>query len=168
MGDLFGMLMRYMLVAILFATPVLGVAAQKADFVLVRKSESKLYLKAGDKTLRVYRVALGTRPKGKKQWVGDERTPEGRYVLDYKKSNSSFYKAIHISYPNESDRKRAAELGVSPGGAIMIHGQPNGLGRLAAVNQMFNWTDGCIAVTNHEMDQIWDAVEPGTPIEIVP
>ena len=100
------------------------------------------------------------------QQEGDQRTPEGRYTLDYKKSNSGFYKAIHINYPNLDDIKRANELGVRPGGMIMIHGQLNRMGDRRV--QPSNWTNGCIAVLNHEMDEIWNAIEPGTPIVIEP
>jgi murein L,D-transpeptidase YafK len=141
---------------------------EMADTVLVKKSESKLYLKKDGKIIKEFHVAFGANPKGHKQQEGDERTPEGKYTLDYKKENSSFYKAIHISYPNESDKKRAKESGVNPGGLIMIHGQRNGLGWLSWITQIFDWTDGCIAVSNSAMDQIWDAVAVGTPIEIKP
>ncbi|MFW5936693.1 MAG: L,D-transpeptidase family protein, partial [Desulfosalsimonas sp.] len=114
-------------------------------------------------------VALGGNPRGHKQQEGDGRTPEGLYVLDYKNPNSEFYKSIHISYPNADDRKTARELGVSPGGAIMIHGQKNGADRLSTeIIQLFNWTDGCIAVTNSAMDEIWQAVDINTPIRIKP
>jgi murein L,D-transpeptidase YafK len=104
---------------------------------------------------------------GHKQQEGDERTPEGKYLLDYKKDDSAFYKAIHISYPNQNDIENAKKRGVSPGGLIMIHGQRNGLGWLSFASQFFNWTNGCIAVTNSEMEEIWLAVDAGTPIEIV-
>jgi len=120
------------------------------------------------KVVKKYQIALGANPKGHKQQEGDERTPEGKYILDYKKSDSSFYKAIHISYPNKNDREKARKLGVSPGGSIMIHGQKNGLGWLSWISQGFNWTDGCIAVTNKEMDEIWSLVKVGTVIEIQP
>jgi murein L,D-transpeptidase YafK len=139
-----------------------------ADMVLVTKSESKLYLKKDGKIIKEFHVAFGANPKGHKQQEGDERTPEGKYILDYKKEDSSFYKAIHISYPNESDKKRAKELGVNPGGLIMIHGQKNGLGWLSWITQLFDWTDGCIAVSNNAMDEIWESVKVGTPIEIKP
>ncbi|MGL5037551.1 MAG: L,D-transpeptidase family protein, partial [Aeromonas sp.] len=109
---------------------------------------------------------LGPAPKGPKLQVGDQRTPEGTYILDYKKSNSGFYKAIHISYPNLADMRRSSLAGVEPGGMIMIHGQPNRLGNRRM--QPSNWTNGCIAVLNHEIDEIWDAIEPGTPIIIKP
>jgi len=140
----------------------------KADLILVKKNEKRLYLIKNKKSFRIYRVSFGANPKGHKQQEGDERTPEGKYILDYKKTDSSFYKAIHISYPNEKDKKRAIELGVTPGGAIMIHGQKNGFGWLGFITQFFNWTDGCISVKNNEMDEIWLSVEPGTPIIIEP
>jgi len=138
------------------------------DTVLVVKSEQKMYLLSGNEKLKSYAVALGGNPQGHKQQEGDEKTPEGNYTLDYKKSDSSFYKAIHISYPNEVDIKNAKALGVDPGGLIMIHGQRNGLGWLSSLSQYFNWTNGCIAVTNEEMDEIWSLVKEGTPIVIRP
>lgn len=141
---------------------------EKADMVLVIKSSSKLYLKKNGKIIKEYHVAFGANPKGHKQQEGDERTPEGKYFLDYKKKDSAFYKSIHISYPNEADKKRAKESGVNPGGFIMIHGQKNGLDQLSFITQRFNWTDGCIAVTNSAMDEIWNSVNIGTPIEIKP
>ena len=146
--------------------PPVAFGIEKADSVLVVKSESKLYLIKNEKVFREYKAAFGANPKGHKQQEGDERTPEGKYVLDYKKSDSSFYKSIHISYPNENDKKRAEEAGVNPGGLIMIHGQKNGFWWLSWITQCFNWTDGCIAVSNGAMDEIWDSVDIGTPIEI--
>ncbi|MGD9211125.1 MAG: L,D-transpeptidase family protein [Desulfobacteraceae bacterium] len=140
----------------------------KADFVLVVKSEKRLYLKRDDKILKSYRVVFGANPEGHKLMEGDQRTPEGIYFLDYKLEKSAFYKAIHISYPNNKDIRKAKELGVDPGGSIMIHGQPNDCFWPPMVTQYFNWTDGCIAVTNFEMDEIWDAVDEGTPIRIMP
>jgi murein L,D-transpeptidase YafK len=142
--------------------------SEKADRVLVIKSESKLYLKKKGKTLKAYHVAFGAQPKGHKRREGDERTPEGKYTLIYKKKDSSFYKSIQISYPNEADKKRAKQSGVNPGGFIMIHGQKNGIGWLSWITQRFNWTDGCIAVSNSAMDEIWESVNVGTPIEIKP
>lgn len=127
-----------------------------------------MYLFAQDSLIKEYSIVLGGNPKGHKQQEGDERTPEGQYILDYKKKDSSFYKAIHISYPNQDDKDRARDQGVNPGGLIMIHGQKNGLGWLAWVSQNFNWTNGCIAVTNREMDEIWSLVKTGTSIEIQP
>lgn len=140
--------------------------AESADSVLVDKSDGKLYLLKNGSVIAEYSAAFGANPTGHKQQQGDERTPEGHYVLDYRNADSSFYKAIHISYPNEADKQAAAAKGVDPGGAIMIHGQRNWLGWLSFVTQRFDWTDGCIAVTNSEMDEIWDSLPVNTPIEI--
>lgn len=156
-------LVLWLLIWLPFSTLAGGV-----DLVLVEKSKSRMYLKSGDKIIKEYRVVFGADPVGHKQQEGDERTPEGRYVLDYKKKDSAYYKAIHISYPNSTDKKRARSKGVDPGGAIMIHGQKNGWGWLGFVSRFFNWTDGCIAVTDEEMEEIWNLVETGTPIEIRP
>lgn len=147
----------------------MAMALPKADFVLVNKSERKLYLLSEGRPIRTYHVALGDQPKGHKRREGDERTPEGRYQLDLKNEKSEFYKSIRISYPNRFDRLAAKTAGYSPGGAIMIHGLPNRESEWPPrVRQAFNWTDGCIAVTNEEMDEIWAAVDVGTPIEILP
>lgn len=151
---------------LVFAWP--ASATPKVDLVLVKKSERKLLLMSAGRAIREFSVALGPRPHGPKLAAGDERTPEGDYVLDGKNSNSAFYKSIHISYPNERDRERAERLGVRPGGSIMIHGQPNVTQWPADVAQTFNWTNGCIAVTDRQMDEIWDAVDVGTPIRIQP
>jgi murein L,D-transpeptidase YafK len=139
-----------------------------ADSVLVDKSEKKLYLLREGIKYREYSIALGPRPRGHKLHAGDERTPEGRYILDFKTEKSDFYKAIHISYPNEQDIKRASDIGAAPGGSIMIHGMPNNTTLPPELIQMFNWTDGCIAVTNQDMDEIWSAIKPGIPIDIRP
>ena len=160
--------MRIFIIIFFLLLPNWAFGIEKADMVLVVKSESKLYLLKNQKVLSEYKVAFGANPKGHKQQEGDERTPEGKYILDYKKDDSAFYKAIHISYPNEADKKRAKEAGVNPGGFIMIHGQKNRLGWLSWITQNFNWTDGCIAVSNSAMDEIWESVSAGTPIEIRP
>ncbi len=148
-----------------FSLPEAAWAFTRVDTVLVVKSERMLYLKSNGEIFRRYPVALGPVPWGHKQQEGDERTPEGRYILDYKNSESRFYKSIRVSYPNLHDRLRAEQLGVDPGGNIMIHGQPEGAEEGA---QLFNWTDGCIAVSNEHMDEIWQLVTVGTPIEILP
>lgn len=139
----------------------------KIDKVAVDKSERIMQLLSSDKVIRSYHIALGDNPKGHKRQEGDERTPEGVYTLDYKNENSIAYRSIHISYPNAADIAQAKARGVSPGGAIMIHGQMNGFEALTDYYQQHDWTDGCIAVTNEEMDEIMAAVEVGTPIEIV-
>ena len=141
---------------------------QIADAVLVIKSESRLYLMREGRELASFKVAFGSNPKGHKQQQGDEKTPEGNYILDYKNPYSKYYKSIHISYPNAQDRANAKKRGVDPGGDIMIHGQANGYERFAFIAQLFNWTNGCIALSNSDMDVVWHAVIPGTPIEIRP
>lgn len=143
-------------------------ATEKVTLVRVDKSDRQMELLAGETVLRRYAIALGANPVGHKQQEGDERTPEGRYVLDWRKQNSTATLAIHISYPNKLDRAAALQRGVSPGGAIMIHGQPTGYGWWSWLLQRFDWTDGCIAVSNDEMREIWDMVDNGTPIEIRP
>jgi murein L,D-transpeptidase YafK len=159
---------RSIVLAVLLSATVSAAWAEKADRVVVKKSESRLYLERDGKPFASFRATFGAEPKGHKQQEGDERTPEGRYVLDSKNANSAYYKAIHISYPNGQDIAAAKVQGVEPGGLIMIHGQRNGFGWLASVAQWFNWTDGCVAVSNKEMDTIWKAVDVGTPIEIFP
>lgn len=139
-----------------------------ADMVLVSKSQRRLYLLREDRILKSYPVALGGDPEGHKQREGDSRTPEGRYEIDYKNPNSKFHLALHVSYPNAHDRRVAQELGVSPGGDIMIHGLPNGYSWAGFVWKNMDWTDGCIAVNNEAIREIWAAVDPGTPIYISP
>lgn len=136
------------------------------DLVKVDKSANKMYLLDGEKTIKEYHIALGANPQGHKQQEGDERTPEGVYTLDYKKEDSSFYRAMHISYPNQQDIESAKARGVSPGGFIMVHGQRNGLALMAPISQNFNWTNGCIALTNKEMDEFMTLVATGTKIQI--
>jgi len=149
--------------------PATGHAATAtADFVRVKKSEQRLYLLHDGKAFAAFHVVFGPHPEGPKVRQGDGRTPEGRYVLDTRNAHSAYHRSLHVSYPNAADRKRAAQLGVAPGGDIMIHGQPNGWGAYAAATQRTNWTLGCIALTDEDMDIVWDSVPPGTPIEIEP
>lgn len=141
-----------------------------ADEVLVKKGQRRLYLLRDGQPFRTYRVALGFAPEGHKEREGDGRTPEGRYVLDWRNANSQFTKAINISYPNAADRARAAARGDRPGGAIMIHGEPRGQ-RQRALRELIryeDWTQGCVAVSNLAMDEIWRYTLDGTPIEIQP
>ena len=118
--------------------------------------------------LKQYRVSLGGSPVGAKTQEGDRKTPEGVYRIDYRKADSAFHRALHVSYPNYKDRARAAAAGVSPGGLIMIHGIRNGLGGLGRWHRLVDWTNGCIAVSDPEIEQIWAAVPDGTPVEIRP
>jgi len=136
--------------------------------VLVRKTERRLYLLSDQETVKEYRISLGDNPVGHKLSEGDERTPEGDYTLDWRLANSDFYKAIHISYPSARDRELADAWGLDPGGSIMIHGLPNNAGDMAFAYIGLDWTDGCIAVSNEAMDEIWTLVKNGTPIRIEP
>lgn len=141
-----------------------------ADQVVVRKAQRVLQLLEGGRVFREYRINLGDSPVGHKMQEGDERTPEGDYILDWRNPQSRFYKSIHVSYPNAQDRLVARALGVDPGGMIMIHGRPNWLkpGPLMKDYDELDWTDGCIAVTNTAMADIWARVRDGTPITILP
>lgn len=144
--------------------------AVRVDLVRVDKAARTLSLIGNGVVLHRFSIRLGGAPIGHKQREGDRRTPEGRYLLDFRKADSAFYRAIHVSYPNRQDRANARRLGVPPGGAIMIHGQPNGL-RLEADSTTtipYDWTDGCIALSNADMTTLWNLVRVPTPIEIVP
>lgn len=158
------------MVALAFGAAPLAAWASvpKADKVLVLKGERKMFLLKRGAAFRVYEVALGPTAKGHKEQQGDGRTPEGEYILDSRNPNSNFYRAIHISYPNETDRETARSKGVSPGGNILIHGLPRDMSDLGADHALWDWTNGCIAVTNEEMDELWQAIDNGTPIEIRP
>lgn len=141
----------------------------KADLVMIVKSQNTLYLSNKGKVFRTYKVALGGNPIGHKETEGDKKTPEGFYTLDFFKCNSTFYKAFHISYPNAQDIANARKLGRRPGGQIMIHGQPNNTAWAKKhIKPNENWTAGCIALFNNEMDELLKFVEVGTPILIKP
>ena len=139
-----------------------------ADRVLVEKAARRLSLLRDGNPLKVYRVALGGDPIGAKEQEGDQRTPEGIYVIDFHKEDSDYHRALHVSYPDSRDIERAEAQGVSPGGDIMIHGIRNGRGWIGAFHRRTDWTAGCIAVTDFEIEEIWRAVPDGTPIEIRP
>jgi len=139
---------------------------QKADRIVVVKSDHTMTLMAGGRTLKVYKVSLGRGAPGPKEHEGDNKTPEGEYVIDQKNAKSRFHLALHISYPNADDKKRAHDAGLDPGGAVMIHGLENGLGWLGPIQHDVDWTEGCIAVSNPEIEEIWRLVPTGTPIEI--
>src|SRR5579863_4536731 len=138
------------------------------DRILVEKSKRTMTLFSGDAVVKTYQVALGGDPVGPKRREGDHKTPEGFYTIDSKNAHSIFHLALHVSYPSEADRKRARKLGVSPGGAIMIHGLPKEFAYLGALHRKTDWTDGCIAVTDEEIEEIWKLVKIGTPVEIRP
>lgn len=138
-----------------------------ADKVLIEKKARRLTLFYNGRSLKSYRVALGPDPEGKKVEEGDKRTPEGTYMIDRRKELSGYHRALHISYPNPDDIAQANARGVSPGGDIMIHGLPNGIGFFGKLHVKRDWTFGCIAVTNPEIDEIWRVVPDGTTVEIV-
>jgi murein L,D-transpeptidase YafK len=140
----------------------------RAELVLVEKAKRRLSLLRDGRVYRSWRVSLGGNPVGHKRREGDQRTPEGRYVLDWRNPDSCCYKSLHVSYPNAADRAAAVARGDDPGGLIMIHGQVNGLGWLGWLAQYLDHTHGCIAVRNIPMEVIWRAVPDGTPIEIRP
>ena len=139
-----------------------------ADRVVVHKGERRLELMRGDKVLRTYRIALGLNPVGHKERSGDFRTPEGRYRLTRRNSRSDFFLSIQVSYPNEQDLRNARRNGRDAGGSIMIHGLPNQLKHAPSYYETRDWTDGCIAVTNSEMVEIWLLISDNAPIEILP
>lgn len=147
--------------------PPLAAKEAQADRIMVSKVDKTLYLLQGDKVLKSYRISMGGRwDEGHKQREGDERTPEGSYQIDWRNERSRAYLSLHISYPNAEDSAQAQAAGYSAGGDIMIHGLPNGLGWFAPVHHLMDWTDGCIAVTNEEMREIWSLVSNNTPITI--
>lgn len=153
---------------LLISATALSAATPRANRVVVLKKNRTLILYSNGTELQRYKVALGGNPVGPKQRQGDRRTPEGTYTLDFRNEHSRFYKSLHISYPNSADRERARKAGVSPGGDIFLHGLPNGYGSVGATHRLRDWTDGCIAVTNREIDEIWSLVPNGTVIEIRP
>lgn len=149
--------------------PVTGLpASARADHVVVDKSARTLRLMHGDQVLKTYRVSLGGAPVGAKQREGDQRTPEGEYRIDYRNPQSDYHLALHISYPAPADTARAQQAGVSAGGDIMIHGAPNGYGWIGRIHRFRDWTAGCVAVTDVEIEEIWRAVPDGTPVTLLP
>ena len=147
--------------------PPMAQAEAQADAIHVDKSDRLLILLKDGEVLRRYKIAIGGSPDGHKTQEGDERTPTGDYIIDWRNENSIAHLSLHISYPNAEDITQAEARGVSPGGNIMIHGILNGWGWLGALQRRVDWTNGCIAVTNAEMSEIWALVPNGTPIRIV-
>ena len=169
------MLARAIISGLLFGTiavPFTGAQSipheVRVDHVVVYKSRHEMQLWSQGTLLKAYWVALGPAPIGRKQRQGDGRTPEGDYVIDSRNPKSLYHLSLHVSYPNDEDRRRAAAAHVSPGGDIMIHGVPRGYESLRPGEKVNDWTAGCIAVTNSEIEEIWHAVPDGTPIHIEP
>lgn len=160
-------LLSSMLVALMPAT-VQAAEFPTADKVIIEKAARKLYLLQNGKAFRTFKIALGIRPVGHKKKEGDFKTPEGTYLLDSRNQNSDFFLSIRVSYPNQVDRREANTIGVEPGGAIMIHGQPNEPTKSENYYRTQDWTNGCIAVSNSDMIDIWLMTGENTPIEIRP
>jgi murein L,D-transpeptidase YafK len=158
-----------LLLALLFCLiPGKVQANLKADKVVVLKSDRLLILLKNGEILKTYKVSLGRNPVGQKMCQGDSKTPEGLYYIDSRNAHSKYYKSLHISYPNAVDIEYAKTLGTSPGGGIMIHGLPAKFQQIGEKHRVMDWTRGCIAVTNAEIEEIWMYVADGTPIEINP
>ena len=147
---------------------VLLLQAGTADKILIEKKDRRLTLISKGKALKTYKIALGGNPNGPKEMQGDNKTPEGTYVIDSRRRDSDYHLSLHISYPNEKDRKRAKKLGVSPGGDVMIHGIKNGFSWVGDRHTQIDWTKGCIAVTDEEIEEIDKLVPNGTVVEIRP
>jgi murein L,D-transpeptidase YafK len=140
----------------------------KVDKIVVFKSERKMKFYSNGNLLKTYKISLGGNSLGDKEFEGDKRTPEGEYVINGKNHKSGYYKNLGISYPNKMDIREARNRNREPGGDIKIHGLRNGVGFISKFQRWFDWTAGCIALTNSEVDEIYDAVEIGTPITILP
>jgi L,D-peptidoglycan transpeptidase YkuD (ErfK/YbiS/YcfS/YnhG family) len=147
---------------------IFSLRTEPADKVLIEKNERRLTLLSKGEVVKTYKIALGGNPVGPKERQGDNKTPEGTYIIDSRNNNSGYHLSLHISYPNHKDKMRARELGVSPGGNIMIHGIKNGFSWFGTSHAEVDWTEGCIAVTNQEMEEIYKLVPNGTIVEIRP
>jgi len=148
--------------------PLSATEFPQADRVVVDKSARELYLLQGGEIFRTFNIALGIRPVGDKQHEGDFKTPEGQYTLDTRNPNSDYFLSIHVSYPSAKDRRDANAMGVNPGGAIMIHGQPNEPTHSETYYRTQDWTEGCIALSNSDMIDVWLMTGENTAIEIRP
>ena len=159
------------LFALLFVAPPVPAQSAKSpavDEILVLKSQHKMQLLSHGAVVHEYHVALSTVPVGAKERNGDHKVPEGEYTIDSKNPGSQFHLALHVSYPNAADRAHAKKLGVDPGGEIEIHGLAKQYAMLGAMHRAYDWTNGCIAVTNAEIEEIYKIVPVGTKVEIRP
>lgn len=141
--------------------------SKKIDKIKVIKHERKLIVISNGEELKTYRISLGKEPIGKKEFEGDKKTPEGIYYINDKNPNSGYHLNLGVSYPNAEDRKHAEKNNKSPGGLIKIHGLKNGFGFIGKFHRLFDWTLGCIAVTNNEIEELYENVPIGTEIEIL-
>jgi murein L,D-transpeptidase YafK len=154
--------------AVGWASPQTTEGQKIADKIVIAKSARTMTLEEGGQPLKTYKVALGGQPVGAKQQQGDHKTPGGEYFVDAKNSRSQFYMALHLSYPNAADRLQARKLGVNAGGDVEIHGLGKQYGWIGARHRLTDWTDGCVAVTNEEIEEIFRIVPIGTRVEIRP
>ena len=153
----------------ILSAPVVGVRSYiTADSIVVEKHKHRLTLFQLGIPVRTYQIALGKQPVGDKVRAGDNRTPEGTFYIDYKNPDSKYHMALHISYPDAAHAAKSRAARAKPGGDIMIHGLPSAYADLGDKHRLYDWTEGCIAVTNVEVDEIWRAVPPGSPIQIKP
>ncbi len=162
---------RTLTIAAVLLASVVSATSQvplRADRIVIVKAKRQLTLYFASAPVKTYKIALGRSPVGAKQCEGDKRTPEGTYRIDSRNPNSHYHRALHVSYPNATDMARAKKIGCNPGGDIMIHGITNGFGWLGAAHRRVDWTIGCIAVTDEEIEEIWAAVPNGTAVEIRP
>ncbi len=162
-------LIALVLIVLLSAVAPVAADGAKVERVEIRKSERLMRLLAANGgEIRRYTVALGKNPVGAKKRIGDKKTPEGVYVITGRNPQSKYHLSLHISYPNKTDRARARRQGVNPGGLITIHGLSRELRSVGAAHTAHDWTDGCIAVTNAEIEEIWSLVPVGTAVHILP
>jgi len=158
----------FLFISILGFALDIAVASDSVDLVLIEKSTRRLVLKSGDKEIGHYPISLGSNAVGPKRCQGDGKTPEGEYIIEGRNEKSAYHRALRISYPNRSDVENSVKLNCKPGGDIMIHGLPNGRGILGFVHTLRDWTQGCVAVRNDEIEEIWDLVHDGVKVKIVP
>ena len=153
---------------VVFTSFALNAEETAVDSVVVYKAKRTMELNFQGRLVKSYTISLGDNPVGHKVQQGDNRTPEGTYIIDYRNKNSRFHRALHISYPNSQEMENAKKLGIDPGGQIMIHGLPNRYGGAKVLFSGWDWTSGCIAVNNEEIEEIWGLIRDGTPITINP
>jgi murein L,D-transpeptidase YafK len=158
----------HLLIFMIAALRCVATTTAQADKIVILKSAHTMTLFSGGKPLKTYKVALGRVPVGPKRFEGDHKTPEGDYIIDAKNAHSQFHLSLHISYPSAADQERAHSLDLRPGGAIMIHGLAGPFAYLGPLHRQTDWTDGCVAVTNAEIEEIWKLVPVGTRVEIRP
>ena len=165
------MLFKVMVVLLLSSTGLLAEFVAMADKIIIKKSTRMLYLSQGGEIFQKYHVSLGQNPIGAKEVEGDMKTPEGAYLLDWRQESNQYYRSLHLSYPNAQEKAHAKALGVSAGGMIMIHGTPPAWSLSPYgdwMNVLIDWTEGCIAMSNDDIEEVWEQTVDGTTVVIVP